>query len=211
MRRRNASSTSSAGLMLVANTTSTMNGSSNFWPVLSVRKSTRLSSGTIQRFSRSRGRAALPAEVVDHQHAAVGHRLDRRRVEARSRVNRPARAPRASARRRPSPSAVGSAPSARRADRVREQAGGRRRSAQSRWWFTGSNSLMMLPSTSMACGTAISPFEQVPDRLRDDGLAVARGAVDEHRMCRPQSRDRPDRARDRSARDAKRRRARARG
>ena len=42
------------GLMLVAKTTSTTNGTSNFCPVCSVRKSTRLSSGTIQRFSRSR-------------------------------------------------------------------------------------------------------------------------------------------------------------
>ena len=33
MRRRNASSTSSSGRMLVANTTSTMNGNSNFCPV----------------------------------------------------------------------------------------------------------------------------------------------------------------------------------
>ena len=41
--------------MFVANTISVMNGSSNFCPLCSVRKSTRLSSGTIQRFSSSRG------------------------------------------------------------------------------------------------------------------------------------------------------------
>ena len=46
------------GLMFVANTIIVMNGTSNFWPVCSVRKSTRLSSGTIQRFSRSRGEQA---------------------------------------------------------------------------------------------------------------------------------------------------------
>jgi hypothetical protein len=57
--------------MFVAKATSAMNGSSNFWPDVSVRKSTRLSSGTIQRFKRSAGRDALPAEVVDDQHAAV--------------------------------------------------------------------------------------------------------------------------------------------
>ena len=58
MRRRNASSTSSDGLMLVANTTSTWNGTSNFWPLWSVRKSMRFSSGTIHRFNSSRGEQA---------------------------------------------------------------------------------------------------------------------------------------------------------
>ena len=55
MRRRNASSASDSGLRLVAKMMKTLNGISNFRPVCSVRKSTRLSSGTIQRLSRSRG------------------------------------------------------------------------------------------------------------------------------------------------------------
>ena len=66
----------------------TLNGISNLRPVCSVRKSTRLSSGTIQRFSRSRGGNPLAAEVVDDEHAAVGLHLDRRLVELRDRVER---------------------------------------------------------------------------------------------------------------------------
>ena len=64
----------------------TSNGISNFLPVCSVRKSTRLSSGTIQRFSRSSRPHALPAEVVDHEHAAVRLHLQRGLVELRDRV-----------------------------------------------------------------------------------------------------------------------------
>jgi hypothetical protein len=60
---------------LVANTTSTSNGSSIFCPDVKVRKSMRLSSGTIQRLSSSRGVALRAAEIVDHQHSADGNGL----------------------------------------------------------------------------------------------------------------------------------------
>jgi hypothetical protein len=52
----------------------TLNGVSNFRPVCSVRKSTRLSSGTIQRF-KDRAVNALPPEVVDDEDAAIGLQL----------------------------------------------------------------------------------------------------------------------------------------
>ena len=72
--------------MLVAKTISVMNGKSNFCPVCSVRKSTRLSSGTIHRFRQIARRARLTAEIVDDQHAAVGDRLHRRPVEPHRRA-----------------------------------------------------------------------------------------------------------------------------
>jgi hypothetical protein len=73
---------------LVANTVSTSNGTSNFLPVCSVRKSTRLSSGHDPAVQELVGTDALPSEVVHQEHAAVGAHLQRRLVEARQRVER---------------------------------------------------------------------------------------------------------------------------
>ena len=86
MRRRKASSTRSFGSRFVEKTMSWSNGISIFLPVCSVRKSTRFSSGTIQRFRRSFGEHALAAEVVDQEDAAVGLHLERRLVELRGLV-----------------------------------------------------------------------------------------------------------------------------
>ena len=43
---------------------------------------------------------------------------------------------------------------------------------------------MMAPSTSIACGMAISPSSSFLNGLRNDRLAVSRRAVDEHRVPR---------------------------
>ena len=95
----------------MANTTSSMNGSSNFCPVLQrqeVDAAFERHDPAVQQIAR---RAPLPAEVVDDQHAAVGDRLDRRACRSRSSSSTRAPAIRASTRRRPSPAAAGTAPS----------------------------------------------------------------------------------------------------
>ena len=102
IRRRNASSASDSGLRFVAKTTSTLNGISNLLAGVQrqvVDAALERHDPPVQQVAR---RDALPAEVVDDEHAAVGLHLHRRFVELRDRVEASGRASRASARRRPS-------------------------------------------------------------------------------------------------------------
>jgi hypothetical protein len=66
--------------MLVAKTTSTLNGSSNFWPGLQgeeVHAALERHDPAVEQVARVR--TLLAAEVVDDEHAAVGHQPARAR------------------------------------------------------------------------------------------------------------------------------------
>ena len=182
MRRRNASSTSSAGLMLVAKTTSVMNGSSNFWPRLQrqvVDPALERHDPAVQQVAR---RALLPAEVVDDQHAAVGDGLHGRAIEAgRRAVAQLERVERQLAadhdHRTP---AAHPAPVADARGRGRPR---RRVGPDALRGSPGSNNRMMLPFDLDRVRDRDVAVEQIADRLRDDRLAVSGRAVDEHRVA----------------------------
>ena len=134
----------------------------------------------VQQLAR---RASLAAEVVDDQHAAVGQHLQRRAVEAGT----------SGCRSRSSASSISSPPTVTSGRRQRTQRRSYRCSASSPVPRLGLVETLVVDRVEQlddarrpprsACGIADVAGSRLPDGLRDDGLAVARRAVDEQRVA----------------------------